>query len=220
MKKAKPTTVVKVEDRRVFRLVNGIHHALGDRSTWVQRALGYMVNRRLIARSFEYNTWGISRFWGQRERFKTLATEINENEQETEIIIAHSYGTTVAIEAIKLCEWNIDNLWLVQGACQSDFENNGLNDMLKADKIGDVHVVWSDADATLKWARWTTGLLKFGWIGAEGEKNVAPEVRHRVHSHFCKGFGHTTILDYTHLPDFLAMVVKESERQPVTEKGN
>jgi hypothetical protein len=211
-------TITKTEDRRVFRLVNGIRHSLADRSTWVQRGLNRFAAVRLIARSFEFHTLGVARFWGQGERFTMLAREIDENEQEVEIIVAHSYGTTVAIEAVRLCGYNVDALWLVQGACQSDFEKNGLNTMLKADKIGDVHVLWSDADTVLKWARWTTGLLKFGWLGLTGPVNIAPEVESRVHSHFCRGYGHNTILDTTNLPSFLDWVVKESERQPVTEK--
>jgi hypothetical protein len=78
------------------------------------------------------------------------------------------------------------------GACEADFEKNGLNYALRERLIGNVAVYVAGRDAALRLARnWWAGLLGYGTLGLHGAKNVAPDVRRYVIPFTQPKYGHS-----------------------------
>jgi pimeloyl-ACP methyl ester carboxylesterase len=95
-------------------------------------------------------------------------------------IVGHSEGTATVLEALRLLDWpEVETLHLVCGACDSNYERNGLNFALRHNRIEKVFVYVADKDNAMKWEDTIIGLLMFGisWndlpLGLSGAKNVA-----------------------------------------------
>lgn len=107
---------------------------------------------------------------------------------------AHSNGTDIVLNALKQMGWpRVEALHLVSGACQADFEKNGLNNALCSRRIGKVYVYVAGKDWPLRIARsWLGHLLGYGTLGLRGPLNVSETVTHQVEVFVRPEFGHGT----------------------------
>lgn len=106
-------------------------------------------------------------------------------------IAAHSEGTVVATDSLRLLGWpRVENLHLVCGACDSDFERIGINRALKMESLGEVHCWIAGKDTAMKFERLVLGKLLFGIpersepLGLHGPRNVNQEFKANVCEHW------------------------------------
>ena len=74
------------------------------------------------------------------------------------VIVAHSEGTATALLALRLAGWpKVHALHLLSGACDANFERNGLNFAMHCEKVEKVFCYGEEKDSAMK--------LENSWIG-------------------------------------------------------
>lgn len=184
--------------RHVVIYVNGILTWPGDARDWNFRAVTWTHKYRSThrARNFEYFCGPIGRAFGQHQRARHLAALIKQY-QETNFLltlVGHSNGCDVILDALKLSGWPpLEALHLVSGACEANFDANGLNSALHWGRIGTVRVYVAGRDKWLRLAsrcfgRW----LGYGTLGLHGPLNVSDRVENLVQTIHEPRYGHST----------------------------
>jgi hypothetical protein len=127
--------------------------------------------------------WRAQRFAKVLKSYSDLDWRIN--------MICHSEGTVVATDALKLLNWpRIEQLHLVCGACNSDFDDLGINDAFASNNLGNVHCWIAGHDTAMRFERLILGKLLFGIpersepLGLYGPRNVNQRFRNQVVEHW------------------------------------
>lgn len=174
--------------------VPGILTLPGGAKNWCGRAVTFTHTRTdRRAEKVEYLSGpGVTRSLFQTRRAKKLAATLDFYGDWSRRLIGHSNGCDVILDALQLRGWpHVDELHLVCGACEADFEKNGLNTALREKKIGWVAVYVGEKDWALRLARSVGQLFGFGTLGLKGPQNVAPDVADRVGLLTWSAYGHS-----------------------------
>ena len=133
-------------------------------------------------------------------------------------LVCHSEGTATGLEAMRLAGWpKIETVHLICGACDSNFERNGLNYALRTGKIGKVFCYRADDDGAMKLEDTVLGLAMFGisWndlpLGLSGPVNVGAGLMGvKVLEHHWPDYGHSTCFEPSHFIDTMELVMENS----------
>ena len=182
------------EKRTVFlfeRGINGWQSIFGTWKNWPNEAIVFIhLNTEFRAQTLEYFTGAILAGLTRRGRAKQFAKMIRAYSCEdwTINIVAHSEGTATVIEAMKLAGWpKINNVHLLCGACDSNFERCGLNHALYNHNINQVFAYIAGKDWAMKLENTLLGKELFDIpesdksLGLVGPQNVRTSVESRVH---------------------------------------
>lgn len=186
------------------RGVNGWQSVFGDWKNWPNQAIAWTVKEKhLPSQTLLYFTSFLFAGWTRPHRslqFSRLIRQYSVDDWDI-VIVAHSEGTATAIEAMRLAGWpRISAVHLICGACDSNFERNGLNYALVTNKVGKVVCWTADNDMAMKFEDTLLGLLMFGiaWndcpLGLSGPKNVRQQFldNGRVTEKHWQDYGHST----------------------------
>ena len=130
------------------------------------------------------------------ESFKDVLMAYPDSEGWKLHICAHSEGTATVLLALRLACWpRIETLHLVSGACDGNFERNGLNHALEHGKIGHVFVYVAGKDYAMLAEDTILGRRCFGLrdkpMGLTGARNVRPHLNYMVTPVLEPHFGHS-----------------------------
>lgn len=91
-------------------------------------------------------------------------------------IACHSNGTDIVLKGLAKMGWPfVDQLHLISGACESDFDKNGLNEALRRGSVGKVVVYIAGQDKALAFAdTWLGRMIGYGNLGKVGPQNADP----------------------------------------------
>lgn len=195
----KPETIVLFE-----RGINGFQSIWGEWHNWPNQAIAWThKNTPHKAQTLLYFTSPIFAGLTRRWRAKQLSELIRTYSIHDWRIIAacHSEGTATWLKAQRLAGWpRVEALHLICGACNADFEKNGLNWALRIGAVGKVHVYIAGKDEAM-WAENTwLGKLLFDLprrsrpLGLVGPQKVDENVSDRVVVHQNRpwsGYGHS-----------------------------
>lgn len=173
-----------MKNRTVYLLVNGINTHPGRSKNWNGRAVTWVhINTPHKAEKIEYFCGPIGRAFGQKNRVKKLYRTLSYYAGWNIVLVGHSNGCAVILEMLKkYCDFPyIKQIHLVAGACNADFNKNGLNKLLIDKRIGKVNVYVAGKDDMLKLARtWIGKLLGYGDLGYHGPWNLDEQVENKV----------------------------------------
>ena len=182
--------------KKILIFVNGILSNPGDVSGWTDKAESWIeTNTNFKATKMEYFSPVILRRIHQEDRVDNLQTICERYHDHKIVLVGHSNGCDVILRLIKRNLIDFHGIHLVAGACEKDFNVNGLNNALRDKSVGKVSVYWSKYDKALKQAKWSTRLfgwlgLGYGYLGLVGPEHVDDDVSGRVESVERK-FGHS-----------------------------
>ena len=190
-------------ERTIYLFVNGIATWPGNFTNWNKRAVTLThTTTPHKAEAFEYFCTPLTRPFREDQRAKQFARAIREYSRLgwKIVCVGHSNGAAVILEGLKRADWpRVEAIHLVCGACESDFEKNGLNDALYHRRIGEVFVYGGERDWALRLAHTITGkLLGYGTLGLTGPQRVHHEVENRVGELWWKNYGHSTCWEPAH----------------------
>lgn len=178
-------------DKIVYLGVNGIDNVPGRPRDWNARMVTYVhrLNERRLpddpwrfGEKVQYYAGAItSRFWQRNRvhRLKVLLRNYLRGESWKIVLAGHSYGTKVILECLKQMDWPyIDEVHLMSGACESDFEKNGLNQALRERRIGKLVIYDAGRDSALQIAAlWLGRVWGYGSLGLKGPIRAATDVQ-------------------------------------------
>lgn len=131
----------------------------------------------------EYFCTALLRAFFNRQRAQKLADQMRSmNGGHLHNIIAHSNGADVVCDSLR---WHslpaINHIHLICGACEADFNKNGLNRQLSSGNVGRVVVYVAGRDRALALAHsWLGHVLGYGTLGLKGPTNILPSVADKV----------------------------------------
>jgi len=143
------------------------------------------VNTGAKAEKVEYFCGPIDRAFGQKKRANKLYRTLCYYDQLEwqNIIVGHSNGAAVALAMMRdYRDWpDIAHLHLVCGACEADFEKNGLNEWIRDGRVKYVTVYVAGKDLALRLAHSALArVLGYGVMGLHGPLNIAAYAADRV----------------------------------------
>lgn len=182
--------------KTIYLFVNGIATWPGAFTNWNKRAVTYThTHTENRAEAFEYFCTPLSRPFREDQRAKHFARAVSEYAGKgwNIICVGHSNGAAVILEGLKDLGWpRVEALHLVCGACEADFEKNGLNGALNCGWVGRVCVYVAGMDDALRLAHTIPGkLLGYGTLGLHGPLNVAHDVEQLVGELRWRYYGHS-----------------------------
>lgn len=158
------------------------------------------------------------------ERVQTCANKLKAYSPVETHVMGHSNGTRVILDGwLAAGRPPLATVHLLCGACDADFDANGINAGLLEGLIGDVFVYVASEDEAMRIEDTFVGKPIFDLpenhqpLGLAGAKNINPAVASRVHRIDWIGFGHSTCWNEQ---NFMATVFQvlnlaERPRQPV-----
>jgi hypothetical protein len=178
-----------------FLVVNGILSQPSDINGWTDLFEDYYQNEGYGCTKYEYFSGAITRFMGQGKRVQEL-NEIVKRINFPLVYVGHSNGCELFGRLMKDTECKFEAAHLFAPAMDSDFNVNGLNYGLLADRVKKVYLYCSKKDLVLKdWASKTSFLkfigLGYGTLGYSGPKNVLKQVDHRIDVSWNNRFNHS-----------------------------
>lgn len=183
--------------KTIYLFVNGIATWPGNYANWNKRAVTFTHTRtENRAEAFEYFTTPLTRPFKEDQRTKHFAHAIHEYSRRgwDIVCVGHSNGCDVILDGLRSAGWpKVEAVHLVCGACEADFEVNGVNWMLRIHEAAKVFVYNAQADWALPLAHTLPGqILGYGSLGLNGALHIAEDVKDRVGQMWWKTFGHST----------------------------
>jgi pimeloyl-ACP methyl ester carboxylesterase len=185
------------EARTIYLFVNGIATWPGNFTNWNKHAVTWTHLRTdCRADSFEYFCTALTRPFREDQRAHHFARALRAYAKAgwKVVCVGHSNGTDVILDGLKNAGWpRVEALHLVCGACEADFDRNGLNSALSWGKVGEVFVYCARKDWALPLARTLPGkLLGYGTLGLTGATHVHCAMKERVNEVIWQDYGHST----------------------------
>jgi pimeloyl-ACP methyl ester carboxylesterase len=182
------------------RGILGWQSIFGDWKNWPNQACVFINDETPFkAQTLTYFTGpilaGLTRHW----RAKNFLQLLKQYAGCRIVLVAHSEGTATALAAMRMpgCP-KIAELHLVCGACDADFEANGLNAALQAGRVVQVLVYVAGQDDAMKLENTYLGSLCFGLqtagqpLGLKGARNANPAFAAHVKHIDWPHYGHST----------------------------
>ena len=161
----------------------------GRAATWFNVNMGNVDTDRS-----DYFCTAIGRRFHQQRRIDRAKAVIGTYLGRWDMTIAcHSNGDDIILKALAQLKWpRVENLHLISGACEADFDRNGLNVALANGKIGNVSVYVAGKDKALGFVGWfkPARWLGYGTLGLKGPMNVEEHVKSMVMTVFKPAYGH------------------------------
>lgn len=178
-----PAKAVPVR-KRIFLYICGIMNLPGASRNWTGRAVTWThLHSEARAEKCEYFTGPIGRAFGQRERETKLFRTLEYYQDWDVHLVGHSNGCAVILQGMQRHPYftPILSLHLVCGACEADFDKNGLNSFLADNRVGHVTVYCAGEDRALRFARFKIAqMIGYGGLGFSGPLNVRADVASKV----------------------------------------
>jgi pimeloyl-ACP methyl ester carboxylesterase len=191
----------------IFLVAPGINNwgsIFGDWRDWPTR-FSVWVNTRgasyIRCQAFFYFTTFLTVWLMQRTRARSFSKLIRDYIAAGYKVhlVGHSNGTRVVLDALRMADWpEVETVHLVNGACDADFERNGLNHALTHDRVKKIFCYIADDDKAMKFEDTAVGLMLFGigWndvpLGLGGPRNVVPKFQNtRVVEEHWPRYGHS-----------------------------
>lgn len=208
---------------------HGISNVASSWRTWPNRGIAWAHNHTgFRAQGLFYFTGPLTVWWRRRLRARAFASLVKsyKDEQWRVHAVGHSNGTAVILDGLRRAGWpRTETLHLVCGACDSDFERNGLNWALANGRVGRVFVYVAGRDRAMWWESLLLGRLLFGIrrrsrpLGLSGPTNVRPSFvnqqlssANRVVRVDWNKFGHSTCWRAGNFERTMELVMDEIKR--------
>jgi len=184
----------------IYWLINGIMNWPGCPGNWNKKGVTWLHLHAYpcAAQTDEYFTTAITAPIHAKRRAEDFADLLDQFKEWRQVAIAHSNGTKVLLDAQKISHWvRMEAIHLVSGACDADFQRNGLNWAVKNERIGDIYYYIAGHDIAMRFEDTMTGKALFGLypkdkpLGLSGPTNVDPMILGRVHPHREPAYGHS-----------------------------
>lgn len=183
-----------------YIFVNGIMNNPGSAEGWTDRAVTWVhTHTPDRAEKFEYFCTPMFRRFGQRERADNLAKLLRSYYGQPLTLVGHSNGCDLICRALQLGMTTVARVLLFSGACDANFEANGLNEALSRGEVQLVECFRAGKDNAMKFAKVSLTCLSwcglgYGTLGLTGPLKVdtlvlSPLV---VRETVEPGFGHST----------------------------
>ncbi len=195
---------------RVYYFVNGILNIPGASKNWTGKAVTGL-NRRFSEQptkteKVEYYTGPITRMFWNKARAERLL-KVNRFGYSVDghwerVVVGHSNGADVILDAMRLRPFKIKTLLLISPAVPSDCseDGNGLNTLLKQGWIENFQLWIGKKDLPLRLGKTGIGrMLGYGALGLDGPRNLDVQPAGRVEPEF----GHSTWFDDANIEDTL-----------------
>lgn len=182
-------------EEQITIYVNGINDVPGSIHSWN----GHAVTRTHLqsglgkAEKVEYLCGPLTRRFWQQDRADRVQLLLRAYHDWPVNLVGHSNGAAVSLLALQNFGWpKIKHLHLISGACEADFDKNGLNSALRMGQVEKLHVYVAGKDAALQKAdSWYGRLLGYGVLGLRGPVNMHPDIADRVHIITEPDYGHS-----------------------------
>ena len=184
-------------ERTIYLFVNGIATWPGNFTNWNKRAVTFThTQTEFRAEAFEYFCTFLTRPFREDERAKHFARAIKEYARAgwRIVCVGHSNGCDVILDGLRLAGYpDVAAIHLVCGACEADFELNGMNTALRHRWVDRVFIYNAEQDWALPLAHTLPGkILGYGTLGLDGALHIADDVKDQVGQLWWKNFGHST----------------------------
>ena len=183
--------------------INGIQTWPGSPRNWNKKACIWLARHfpdsPVKGLADEYWTTALTSWIQRRQRARAFANALGQFGGIRNVIVAHSNGCTVALDALQMLRWmiHVEALHLVSGACDSNLERNGINSGLRSGALGKCCVYIAGKDQAMRIEDTLAGrsLFGLGWdkpLGLAGPKNLDPLSISKVRMIRKADFGHST----------------------------
>jgi hypothetical protein len=183
-------------EKTIYLFVNGIATWPGNFTNWNKRAVTYthtMTPHK--AEAFEYFCTMLTRPFREDERAKHFARALKEYSRLgwKIVCVGHSNGCAVILDGLRKAGWPaVEAVHLVCGACEADFNNNGLNSALYCDRVKRAFVYCAEEDLALLLAHSLPGkILGYGTLGLRGPIHMLDSVKNKVGTLWWPRFNHS-----------------------------
>lgn len=194
--------------QKIFLFVNGILTFPGGSENWTGRAVtATHLFTQHKAEKVEYFTSALTRSIMQSRRADKLVRVLQFYVGWDKVIVAHSNGADVVMDALRKHATAIRHLHLVSPAITSDCAKNGLADLLKTRAIQTLTIYMAKKDKPLRMAKlWPAKWLGYGALGIEFPKGLTDNfIIHQEES-----FGHSTWWDDEHFQSTMELIWAKS----------
>ena len=215
------------DGKTVWFIVRGVAGVPGDMLEWEMKVRDQIIqSTERPAVAISYGTTPLTVWMRRKWRALRLAHVLRGyTARDWRIhVIAHSEGTVAILDALRLLGWpRVEALHLVCGACDSDFNRNGLNWALRTGGVGHVQVYIAGEDHAMKWEDLVLGKLLFGIpersrpLGLNGPRNVDGEYSTKVKIHRespWDNWGHSTCWEGRNLDKTVDGILAENQVHP------
>ncbi len=219
------TATVTAPAKHVFIFVNGIFAFPGKLRGWTDRAVTnthtlHDFKSLVVAEKFEYLAGALTRRLRQSERVKALHGMMTEYQIAGYKIhlVGHSNGCDIICRVLKrIFMEKVSTIHLFAPACEADFNENGINDVLAGERLGGVFLYGSRNDRALKLGQLSRKVLKpiglgYGSLGLTGPVNLKGGFQNRYVSCWRNLFGHSTWWDTDHFAWTMKMIFQNTRR--------
>jgi hypothetical protein len=208
-----------------FIFINGINTLPTDQRGWTDRARNWIVaHTGFDADCFEWFGGPLTAQLFAPLRVRQLLRVLTAYPLGTRLIlVGHSFGCELICRVLqkRRCP-NIQDAWLIAGACDADFDTNGLNRAMQFGQLGRVFCLQASRDGALalakqsalalRWSRWLNLLpgvhLDYGWLGLTGPVRVRYAPRVTV-TQKPDHVGHSSYVNTINLAATLSHIVNE-----------
>lgn len=180
----------------IYIFVNGIMNDPGAAHGWNDRAVTWIQTRtEAEAEKFKYFCDIIFRRLFQFGHARDLAEMISDYAGREIHLVGHSNGCDLICRALNITETKVAGVHLLSGACDADFQLNGLNVCMAAGQVDFIYCYVAGQDFAMKCASLSQRFLRwlglgYGILGFAGPKSVAFTTRVRTITE--NSFGHST----------------------------
>lgn len=203
----------KEDAKRVVIFVPGILQFPNNGRNWEGRATTWINtvgsaecgvrNGGLRADGLHYFCGPITRAFHQLRRIHRLANLLRSYAGWRISLVGHSNGCDIIVQALQVVRGyhllQFEFVHLACGACEADFQKNGLNMALLSKRVGKVCVYVAGKDRALRLAHTLPGkLLGYGTLGLHGAMNVLDSVQERVGTMTWPEYGHSDCFHPSH----------------------
>ena len=180
----------------------------------------FCQKRGYVARCVSYQCSALTVWLHEKERARSFAEVLSHYAKNGWCIriIAHSNGTRIVREALKMANWpKVWDVHFVCGACDSDFKRTGFNDAMKHDRIGNFFYYTAGRDIAMKWENTFLGKLDFALpenskpLGLCGPRHDDPHLKDRIidgSDDEWKTFGHSTAWTSRHFGETMRTITQ------------
>lgn len=186
----------------VYYFINGINTFPGLSKNWNGKAVTgihkRLANTTAKAEKIEYFTMPFSRVLANNYRAEKLL-KVNEHYGEfRKIVVAHSNGADVILDALRLSPFKIDRLILISAAVTDDCgpDGNRINILMDNGLINILEVWIGKKDIPLRLGKTGIGrLFGYGSLGLDGPDNFEFKKSPRYIERVKEDYGHSTWFD-------------------------
>lgn len=200
--------------------VNGIMNFPGASNNWNSNAVTHFTcYLQRFSEKLEYFSGPfMTRRMFQKRRAERLRKKLQRyiHKGWSVNLFAHSNGCDVVLDTLRDMQWpRIEEIHLLSAACESDFEENGLNAALRNNMVGHVFVYVAERDLPLKLAGTLLGMFfGYGTLGRTGPMRVCNEIQcveKRVTVIRQPDFGHSTWFKEENFNDTMRLLARLEE---------